>query len=445
MQKIEVTISKIINFIKTDIWRMSLKNLPGTQSFFIKQIRIVLLVIRGFDENKCMLRASSLTFYSLLSIVPVAAMAFGIAKGFGFEKLLEEQLIERFPGQEEVLTQVVNVAHSLLENTRGGIIAGIGIALLFWAVIKVLGHIESSFNEIWEIKESRPFGRKFSDYLSIMLICPVLVIISGSTTVFITTQVILITEKVAMLGIFSPLIFLILKLLPYCLIWVLLTVTYILMPYTKVNFKSGLLAGIVAGTIYQIAQLGYINSQVFIAKYNAIYGSFAALPLFLIWLQISWLIVLFGAEISFAQQNVDTYEFEPDCLQIKPFFKKLLSLQIAHLLTKNFSKGNKALTAHEISHTLDAPIRLVNQILYELVESGLFSDTNTAEYKELAYQPARDINFFTVQYILEALEQRGTDNIPVAQTKELNTLSEALQTFSDTINKSPANILLKDI
>ena len=445
MQKVGVTISKIISFIKTDIWRMSLKNLPRTKSFFIKQLRIVLLVIRGFDENKCMLRASSLTFYSLLSIVPIAAMAFGIAKGFGVEKLLEKQLMEKLPGQEEVLIQIITFAHSLLENTKGGMIAGIGVALLFWAAIKLLGHIESAFNDIWEIKESRTFGRKISDYLSIMLICPILVIMSSSATVFLITQFTLITEKVALLGMFSPIIFFILDLLPYCLIWVLFTITYILMPHTKVNIRSGLLAGIVAGTIYQIVQLVYINFQVIIAKYNAIYGSFAALPLFLMWLQLSWLIVLFGAEISFAQQNVDTYEFEPDCQRINSFFKRLLSLQIAHILIKNFSEGKKPLTAAEISHTLEIPIRLVRQILHELVESGTFSDTNTGEYKDLAYQPARDINLLTIKYIIEALEQRGVDSIPVAQTKGFKILSEALQTLRDTIDKSPANKLLKDI
>jgi len=206
-----------------------------------------------------------------------------------------------------------------------------------------------------------------------------------------------------------------------------------------------LLAGIVAGTIYQIVQLVYINFQVIIAKYNAIYGSFAALPLFLMWLQLSWLIVLFGAEISFAQQNVDTYEFEPDCQRINSFFKRLLSLQIAHILIKNFSEGKKPLTAAEISHTLEIPIRLVRRILHELVESGTFSDTNTGEYKDLAYQPARDINLLTIKYIIEALEQRGVDSIPVAQTKGFKILSEALQTLRDTIDKSPANKLLKDI
>ena len=372
-------------------------------------------------------------------------MAFGIAKGFGFQKLLEKQLLEKFSGQEEVMVQIVSFARSLLENTKGGMIAGIGVAVLLWSVIKLLGNIERSFNDIWEIKKPRTIGRKFSDYLSIILVSPVLVILSSSVTVFITTQVTQITEKVALLGIVSPLIFFILKLLPYCLVWILFTFIYILMPNTKVNFSSGFIAGVIAGTIFQVAQGAYINFQVGVAKYNAIYGSLAALPLFLVWLQLSWLIVLFGAEISFAYQYVDTYEFEPDCRQINPIYKKLLSLQIAHLVVMTFSKGEKPLTASKISHALEIPIRLVHQILDEFVESGIFSDTDIKEYKELAYQPARDINVISIKSIIDALDQIGVDNIPVRQTSELKVLSEVLQTFSDAIDKLPSNRLLKDI
>jgi membrane protein len=437
--------SKIINFIKTDIWRIRVKNLPRKKSFIIRQLRIFLLTVRGYVGDKCTLRASSLTFYSLLSIVPIVAMAFGIAKGFGFQKLLEKQLLEKFPGQEEVMMQIVSFAQSLLENTKGGMIAGIGVAVLLWSVIKLLGNIERSFNDIWEIKKSRNIGRKFSDYLSIILISPVLVILSSSVTVFITTQVTQITEKVALLGIISPLILFIIKLLPYCLVWILFTFIYILMPNTKVNFSSGFIAGVIAGTIFQVAQWAYINFQVGVAKYNAIYGSFAALPLFLIWLQLSWLIVLFGAEISFACQYVDTYEFEPDCRHISPIYKKILSLQIAHLIVMTFSKGEKPLTASKISHALEIPIRLVHQILDEFVESGIFSDTYIKEYKELAYQPARDINVISIKSIIDALDQIGVDNIPVSQTSELKVLSEALQTFSDAVDKLPSNRLLKDI
>ncbi|GAG11757.1 unnamed protein product, partial [marine sediment metagenome] len=186
--------------MRIDIWRIRLADLPFGKSFLIKQLRIIILAFRGYDEDRCLLRASSLTFYTLLSIVPVAAMFFGIAKGFGFAKRLEKELFEKFPGQEEILSQVINFANSLLEQTQGGLIAGIGMLVLFWSVLKVLGHIEMALNHIWEIKEQRSWGRKFGDYLAIMLISPVLVLMSGSATVFITTQVEHITQKVALLG-----------------------------------------------------------------------------------------------------------------------------------------------------------------------------------------------------------------------------------------------------
>jgi membrane protein len=375
----------------------------------------------------------------------LVAMAFGIAKGFGFQNLLEKQLLEKFPGQEEVMIRIFDFARSLLENTKEGIIVGIGIAFLFWTVIKLLINIEGSLNDIWEIKTPRTYGRKFSDFISILLISPILVIMSSSATVFITTQLTLITEKVALIGVLSPVIYIILKLLPYGLVWILFIFTYILMPNTKVNFSSGVIAGVIAGTIYQIAQWAYITFQVGMARYNAIYGSFAALPLFLIWMQLSWLIVLFGAEISFAYQYVDTYEFEPDCRHISPAFKTLLTLNIAHLVISTFSKGGMPLTASNISYSLEIPIRLVQQILDELVEAGIFSNTDIKKNKESAYQPARDINTITIKSIIDALDQKGVDNIPVAQTEELKSLSEVLQSFSNEIKKSSANRLLKDI
>jgi membrane protein len=437
--------AKIIEFIRVNIWRIRLKDTSRRKYFFIKQLRILILAIRGFAEDKCPLSASALTFYSILSIVPVVAMAFGIAKGFGFQKLLEKELLEKFQGQEEVMNRVVAFAHSLLENTKGHMIASIGILFLLWTVIKLLSQIERSFNDIWEVNNPRTYGRKFSDYLSIMLISPILFILSSSVTVFITTQIAVITQKVALIGMFSPIIFFMLKFIPYGLIWILFIFIYILMPNTKVNFSSGLIAGVIAGTIYQIAQWAYITFQVGMARYNAIYGSFAALPLFLIWIQLSWLIVLFGAEISFAYQYVDTYDFEPDRRFISPAFKKLLSLQISRLIISTFLKAEPPLSAFNISKTLEIPIRLVQQILDELVETGILSDTEVKKNKEISYQPARDINAITINSVIEALEQKGVDNIPVAQTAELRHLSEALKTLNDEIEKSPANRLLKDI
>jgi len=441
-------IPKILDFLRVEIWRIRLRTLPPKKSFLIKQLRIVLLALRGFGDDKCLLRASALTFYSLLSIVPVLAMAFGIAKGFGLQARLETQLAglqERFPGQEEVITRVIDIANTLLENARGGVVAGVGVALLFWTIIKVLGNVEKSFNDIWGVKKPRSFGRKLSDYLSLMLICPLLFIMSSSITVFIAGQVKAITERISLLGAVSPLIFAGLKLLPYCTIWILFVSVYIFMPNTKVNFRSGVLAGIVAGTIYQVVQWVYITFQIGVTKYNAIYGSFAALPLFLVWLQLSWLIVLFGAELSFAYQNVDTYEFEPDCLRASSRFRKLLSLRMVHLLVKNFCAGEKAGTATQISHTLEIPIRLARQILFELTESGIISETVAEADEAVAYQPAQCVEKYTVQYVLDALDQRGSDDIPVAESTELDKLSECLNAFGNVVKKSPANILLKDL
>jgi membrane protein len=445
MTDIRTLKAKMIDFIRTGIWRVRAGDLSKKRYFLVKQLRILILTVRGFRKNKCPLSASALTFYSVLSIVPVVAMAFGIAKGFGFQNVLEKQLLEKFQGQEEVMNRIVSFARSLLENTKGGVIAGIGIIFLLWTVIKLFSQIERSFNDIWDVKTPRTLGRKFSDYLSIMLVSPILFILSSSATVFITTQITAITQKVALIGMFSPVISLMLKFIPYGLIWILFVFMYILMPNTKVNFSSGLIGGVIAGTIYQIAQWAYITFQVGVAKYNAIYGSFAALPLFLIWIQLSWLVVLFGAEISFAYQYVDTYEFEPDGRAISPAFKKLLSLQISRLVISRFFKAEPPVSASKISKILEIPIRLAQQILDELVEARILSDTEAQKNKDVSYQPARDINAITINTVIEALEQTGADNIPVAPSAELSRLSEALKTLNEEIKKSPSNRLLKDI
>ena len=438
-------ISRFRNFVKTDIWRMRLKNYPPTHSFLIRQLRIIVLATRGFIENNCKYRASALTFYSLLSIVPVLAMMFGIAKGFGFEKNVETQILKSLQGQEEVASRIINFSNSLLQNASGGFIAGVGIIILFWTIISVLSNIESAFNEIWGVKKPRSLGRKFSDYLSIMLVCPFLLVVSSSATVVISSQARLLIQKLGFLSQSASPLLLSLNLLPYLAIWITFIFIFIFMPNAKVRLKSGILAGIVAGTVFQLAQGVYIDFQIGVANYGAIYGSFAALPLFLIWLQISWFIVLFGAELSFAHQNVDTYEFEQDCLSVSHSFKTLLSLLIAHLLVKNFCKAQKPLDDAEISHVLDIPIRLVRQILYELTESGIISEVRQHEEKNIAYQPACDVDQLTIKYVIDSLGRRGNTDIPVIRSTELEKLSDCLTAFGKTIENSPANVLLRSI
>ena len=438
-------LSRLIEFLKTGIWRLRLAEMPPFKAFALKQLRIVLLALRCFGEDQCQFKAAALTLFTLLSVVPVVAMAFGIAKGFGMERLLVNWLTDMFQGQEEMLTKVLDFSRTLLQTTRGGTVAGIGLAVLFWSVMKVLGNIETALNQIWGIKTARTWGRKFSDYLSLMLIGPVLMIASSSTVVFIATRITEITERFEILGWVTALILFGLKFLPFVLIWILFTVIYMLMPNMRVRFVSGLVAGILAGTLYNLVQWGYIEFQVGVAKYNAIYGSFAALPLFLIWLQLSWMIVLFGAEISFAHQNVDTYELEPDFSKVSPNYRKLLSLQVAHRSIANFKTGAPPPTAYELSEGLKIPIRLVNELLDDLVAGGVLNRVERPDTPQSGHQPGRDISRLTIQAVLDALGEQGVNELQVQQTPELRTLADALAAFREAMENSPANRALKDI
>lgn len=438
-------IAKIIKFIQNDVWRIPLENLPPNKSFFIRQLRVVLSAIKGFNEDRCILQASALTFYCLLSIVPVLAMLFGIAQGFGMEEKLDEQLVILFGEYENILEQVRGYASSLLQNTKGGLIAGVGIVMLIWSVMKVLGNIEESFNIIWEVKKPRSILRKFTDYLSILLIAPVLLIVSGSLTVFISTQVANITEKIEFLGYLSPVIFFLLRLIPYVLLWIVFALIYIILPNTKVRFKSGMAAGIIAGTMFNITQWAFVTFEVGVANYNAIYGSFAALPLFLFFMQTAWFIVLFGAELSFAEQNIEKYEFEMESKEASRSFRDLATLMIVQLVVKNFEKGELPVSENQIAKTLKIPIRLTKQIVYELVQSRIFSEVKTEFEKESAFQPAIDINKITIHFVLKQTKALGISDIPIVQNNSLKRLKETFNHFETMLDQSKENILIKDL
>jgi len=428
-----------------NIWRVHAGELPPLKAAWVRLVRVAVLSVKGFERHNGLFRASALTFYSLLSIVPVLAMAFALAKGFGFEKALETQLQARFEGQEEVILQATTYAHSLLESTKGGIIAGIGILLLFWSVIQVLGNVEGAFNQIWGIRKSRSFARKISDYLSAILVCPVLLVVSSTATVVIAGGVRHIIEKIELLGTVGPAIFFVLRWVPYGVIWVLFTFIYLFMPNTRVRFGSGLVGGIVGGTMYQLFQWIYLSFQIGVARYNAIYGSFAALPLFLIWMQASWMIVLFGAEISHAYQNEETYEFEPDCARLSPRSRRLATLGVVHLLVNTFCRGNGPVSAKQIAAGLGMPIRLAQEIVQGLLTAGLISQVCAENSREIAYQPAQDVDKYTVQYVVNRLENQGLGELPMANVPEMANLAESLKLVEEAAEKSPGNRLLKVI
>jgi len=438
-------LTRVLEYLKTDIWKLEETEKPLLQRFAIRILRILLLAFHGFTEDRIPLRASALTFYSLLSIVPVLAMAFGVAKGFGFEETLQAFILEKLEGQEEVARQVVDFAEKLLENVKGGLVAGIGLVILLYTVLKILSHIESSFNDIWGVEKSRSFLRQITDYFSIMFIGPIFFIVSSALSVFLTTGAREATQRIWLFAAVSPAILLSLKLLPILLLWVLFTILYLFMPNTRIKFIPALIAGIITGLLLEFFQGMYIDFQVGVAKYNAIYGSFAALPLFFIWIQFSWIIVLLGAEIAYACQNHDSHRFEKKIQSISQSTKKLLSLRVVHFLVSHFSGSKASWRTEEISQALEIPGYLVRDVLRELEAAGIVSRLVPDDNEPAAFQPAKDPDILTIKSVIDALDQRGNNDLFLPESETLRKLSQRMKVFSDLVEASPANQCLKEI
>ena len=439
------TLDSILAFLKTGIWYLPETGLSRPKASLLKCLKVLLLAVRGFDRDNCAVRASALTFYSLLSVVPVVAVIFGIAKGFGFDKRLQAELLVRFSEHSDVLMQVFRFSDSMLEKTSGGIVAGIGVALLFWSVIKVLGSIEDAFNDIWKVARPRSFARKCSDYLSFAMICPLIFLMASSLTVTLAGEVRSVAERAALLGIPPQLFQLLLEVLPLLLIWVLFAFLLMYMPNLKVRLGPGFAAAVAAGTAFYLTQWVYISFQVGVSRANAIYGSFAAVPLFLAWLQISWLIVLFGSEISCAAQNLDAIGFPEGSEKVSPYHSKVLSLLVARLVVRSFAAGEKPPTPRSIARTLMVPGALVRRILSDFSAAGLLTPVKPEGNEEPGWQPARDVHGITVAQVLETLERCGTVEPAFLDTEDSRAISIVLEDFGEALKSSPANKPLRDL
>lgn len=432
-------------YVNEIIWRTSLSDISKGRSFLFRQLRIIVLAARGFMNDRVQLRASALTLYTLLSIIPFIAIAFGIAKGFALDQKLQEIFAKEFQSQPEVLNWITTQATGALQATSGGYIAGIGIIILIWSAMSLLGQIESSFNHIWQIESSRPWYRKFTDYLAIMLFAPVFLILSSSITVFVNQELTEFIARSAILEFFKPIVGFLIKLAPYILTWTALTILFLILPNTKVKLKPAVISGIVTGSILQFLQWLYIDLQFGITKLSAIYGSFAAIPLFLIWVQSSWIILLLGAELSFANQNVSRYEFESEVKDVSQFQKRALVLMILSRIAKNFSAGEKPIGSESISQSLKIPARLVMEILQDLQSAGLVSVIHENEHEERLYQPALDINKLSVSFVVNRLEKKGTEHPVFVKTAEFNKIASMMDKFAELIAGSDTNVLVKDL
>ncbi|MCW3804868.1 YihY/virulence factor BrkB family protein [Plebeiibacterium marinum] len=430
--------SKAVKYLTEDIWRIQKFELSRPHVLIINTVRILYLAIKGFFYDKCQQKASALTFYSLMSVVPMVALLYGIALGFGLDETLKSELTNKMVGQEEVLNYILLLAEKYVKSTKSGLIIGVGLIILFWSVMQVLGNIEQSFNDIWEVKSSRNFARKFTDYIALMIVAFLFLVSSSSMIVFVSAKF---NDYEALSYVGKMLS----MLLPYVLICFAFTMLILIMPNTKVNFVSALVGGVVAGVLFQVLQYYFINFMVGVSRYNAIYGSFAALPLFLFWMQASWLIVMFGAEISFAVQNVNSFEFEADTKNVSLEYKRIVALMVCYEVIKRFEKGEEPLNSLKLSMALRFPIRLINEILYDLVRCKVLIEVTIESSGITSYNPALDINQLTISKILDMLETTGSNNLHFEETESLEKVKGVVDKFKKLRYSSDYNVLIKDL
>ena len=377
-------------------------------------------------------------------VIGKALLIAAIAKGFGFKEMLEKRVLELFAGQEEIINNVLEFSTNLLEKTKGGLMAVFSVILLFFVLIKLIGHIENAFNKIWWINDDRPLIRKFTDYIAISLTAGILVIFSSSANIFITAFLEKFLSYINLPGSVEKLVSFGFNIFPFLPIWTLFIFFYIFIPNKKVDIKSALAGGLIAGTIFQIAQMSYLKFQVGVSSYNAIYGSFAALPLFLIWLQASWAIVLFGAEIAFSWENTESLETRDiDYARISIRLKKLISLRIVHLCVNRFANKMPPATDMEIATEIKIPLKIVKVLLGKLLESNILLEVYQQDNS--GYVPASDIECLTICDVVNAFEHRGDDIIKVGGTIEFQALEESLNELTDAGKNSSGERNFKDI
>ncbi len=413
--------------------------------YWIRQRRIAYMLYKGIKRDSIYIKASALTFYSILSVIPIVALAFGIAKGFGLHDELRAQIIMQFHNQEQVMNWILDFANNTLEQTSGGWLAGIGVVFLFSAVWQLLRYVESTFNSIWKVDETRVWYRQVTDYLAVIILVPALFIASSSITVLATTRLNDILSQSNMLEGLKPVVSILVKLIPFILLCTLSTISFLAMPNTRVRVRSALFSGLLTGIALQVLQILYVELQMGITRLGTLYGSFAAIPLLMVWLQMTWVVVLMGAQLSYYLQNITRYEFEFDVQTVSPKQKKRLSLLVMHALINDFVKGTKPRAPEEISLELSLPARTIHECLDMLRDASMVTQVWSDEEERYLYQPATDINKMTLSFVLDKLESSGSLHKIVINNTDYRKIDTALTKFENLIASSEVNVLLRDI
>ena len=403
-------------FVTKDIWSFEFYQKGPLRRIIGNTVKVVVIAVRTFLDDKVMTKAAALTYSTLFAIVPILALIFAVARGFGFENIVTGLLENGIIGENESLNAVMQFIDGYMQYVSSGAFIGIGLIFLLFTVYSLADGIEGNLNAIWQVKQSRSMSRKITDYFSLVILIPIGIILLSGTSM-LTDKIIARMAGFQLLGEFSK--FLLKDALPYMISALIFTGFYIFMPSTKVKFKYAIIPGFIVGCLFQILLKYYLDGQLALSSYNQIYGGFAALPLFLFWLNISWSIILFGCELTYVSQNNDNFNYfkEPD--KISRRHEDFYSLMVMACICKQFNNHKPAMTRKELADALHIPLRYVVSSLDILSEAGLLETVLQSDDREPAYVPATDTQKLTVVKVLSAINCTGYCDLDHALDSEV--------------------------
>jgi len=415
-----IDINKFIKNIRNQI--------SQSNKLIFKILKLILFTFENYKKSRSDLWSSALTFYSLLTIVPVIAIAFVVTRGFGIEKLIKEELYKTFFLQDEILDQILIFSHRTLENAKGELIAGTGILFLIWSVIKIFSAVEKSFNEIWKVEESRSFVRKLTDYMSLIFLFPLIIVLSNGFSAIL---------KVFILKIHPGLIG-ILNFIPQVLIIIFFTLIYLIIPNTKVKLSTAFIAGLFSGIVFHLTQSIFIYLQLSLLNYNAIYGSFSLIPIFILWQKIVWFIILLGAHLSFIIQNSYKYSYTINEISLSFSSKRDISIICMYYFIKNYEENKSSLSTNKLSHKLGIAIGITQDILNMLSKLNFIVEIVTPS-DERKYKLSKNVEILSIGYIISEITEVGYSQKIGDESKEI------LEKIVKIQENFKYDVLLKDI
>lgn len=386
------------------LWRVDPDSMDWPRRLGLRAAQTTVCIIRDLADGQVTLRAMSLVYTTLLSLVPLLAVSFSVLKAFGahnqIEPFLQQLLLPLGPKGEEITQRVIE----FVDNTKVGVLGAFGLAFLLYTVVALIQKIERAFNETWHVKNDRPLARRFSDYLSVVLIGPVLVFSALGITASLTSNAVV--DYLAGIEPFGTMINAVGRMIPYFLIVAAFVFIYIFVPNTRVRFRPALIGAAVAGVLWATLGWGFAAFIASSGKYTAIYSAFATLLFFMIWLYLAWMILLVGASVAFYVQNPAFMGRERGRPRLSNRLREQLGIAVMDRLARAFRVGHPPPGTNEIAASLRAPPEPVGEVLGGLESAGL---VRRAVGDPPGWLPARPLEAIGAAQVLDAMRSAGED------------------------------------